>query len=587
MQRSSREWIVLFLLTCVGGAVFSAGINWGVPARDADRYLFGAREPWTGRQILELAPAPTTNPSVGADADVDPIADRDEPIVLNETDAQRAEIVRRYRLFSYQPDEMITFDALSGMHPSKFQLDPRLYQYGGLWIYPVGALLKLTLNPTSDIARYLDHPEDFGRFYVVARAYVIAWGIIGIWAAYGIARRATGSLIAATAAAGLYVCLPVVVNMSHEAKPHLPGLVLMLLAIIAAMRFVETGATRWWVFTSILCGAATGMVLSAALILVIIPLMTLLRPEAWSRRVRIAVLGAFVAVAVYCATNPYVAINFFTNRAVLRSNFSNTAAMYEFGRLGEGLLNAMMLIREGMSLGVAVGAVLALFVFAARASRAGRVHPLAWLIGVPALLVTLQFVALAAGKPGEYGRFALLPDVALALAAACAVALISARATDRIVLSALLVALAAFPSWFYLLGFVGDASKLPRRLDDAHWLSLLQQAGGKTLGIYAEPAPYSLPPVDLFEWTLVLLPRGFDIRSDATDADVIVRAVDEPRPNGEPAGPFVLESIHAPSDVFPTRISWADKPFEVWVRPALIERVQRQHQAGASQPASP
>jgi hypothetical protein len=80
--------------------------------------------------------------------------------------------------------------------------------------------------------------------------------------------------------------------------------------------------------------------------------------------------------------------------------------------------------------------------------------------------------------------------------------------------------------------------------------------------------------VDLFEWKLVLLPHGFDIRSDPTEADVIVRAVDEPRPNGEPAGPFVLESIHAPSDVFPTRISWADKPFEVWVRPALIERLR-------------
>ena len=80
--------------------------------------------------------------------------------------------------------------------------------------------------------------------------------------------------------------------------------------------------------------------------------------------------------------------------------------------------------------------------------------------------------------------------------------------------------------------------------------------------------------MDLFAWRLVLLPRGFDIRSDATDADVIVRAVDEPRPNGEPAGPFVRESVIAPSDVFPTRISWADKPFEVWVRPELIERLR-------------
>jgi hypothetical protein len=574
MPQSRREWVLLLLLTCLGGGVFSAGIKWGLPSRDTDRYLFGSRQPWTGRQILELAPAPTTSASIGADVDANPLTNRDAPIVLNETDAQRAEIVRRYRLFSHQPDEMITFEALSGMNPSKLQLDPKLYQYGGLWIYPVGALIKLTLDPRSDVAYYLDHPEAFGRFYIVARVYVVAWAIVGIWAVFWIARRATGSLIAATAAAALFICLPVVVNMSHEAKPHLPGLVLMLLAVAGAMRFVETGATRWWAIASILCGCAAGMVLSAALIVVTIPLMTFLRPEPWSRRARITLLGALVAVGVYFATNPYVAINLLTNRAVLRSNFSNTAAMYELGRAGEGLLNAMKLVREGTSLGIAVAGALALVVLAARASRARRVHPLAWLIGVPSLLVMLQFIALAAGKPGEYGRFALLPDIAFALAAACAVPLISRRAVDRIVMSALLVALVTFPTWFYLLGFIGDASKQPRRLDDAHWLGVLRQAGGKTLAVYAEPAPYSLPPVDLFEWRIVLLPRGFDIRSDPTEADVIVRAVDEPRPNGEPAGPFVLESIHAPSDVFPTRISWADKPFEVWVRPALIERLR-------------
>ena len=63
--------------------------------------------------------------------------------MLNETDSQRAEIVRRYRLYSYQPDEMITFNALRQMKPGAGQLDPKLYQYGGLWVYPVGAMLKV------------------------------------------------------------------------------------------------------------------------------------------------------------------------------------------------------------------------------------------------------------------------------------------------------------------------------------------------------------------------------------------------------------------------------------------------------------
>ena len=51
----------------------------------------------------------------------------------------RARILRRYKLYSFQPDEMNTFRALAEMHPDAMQFDPRLYQYGGLWIYPVGA----------------------------------------------------------------------------------------------------------------------------------------------------------------------------------------------------------------------------------------------------------------------------------------------------------------------------------------------------------------------------------------------------------------------------------------------------------------
>ena len=587
MRRPLLDRVILLILTCFGAAVFIPGINWGLPSRDVDRYLFGTHEPWTGRQILELAPV-TSDETLGADVDVNPLTQRDQPVELNETDAQRAEIVRRYRLFSYQPDEMITFDALAGMNPSKLQLDPKLYQYGGLWIYPVGALVKLALNPKSDLAYYLDHPEDFGRFYIVARLYSAAWGLVGIWAVFWIGRRATGCLIVAAAAAACYICLPVVVNMSHEAKPHLPGAVLMLLAVIAATTFIETGRTRWWVTTSILCGAATGMILSAAVIVVIVPLMTLLRREAWSRRFTITVAGFVIAGLVYFATNPYVAINFFRNRAVLRSNFANTAAMYEAGRVGEGLLNAMALIREGASVGLTVVGAICSLVLLVHAIRARRVHPIAWLVGVPALVIAIQFVLLAAGKPGEYGRFALLPDVALALAAACALPLVTRGAVDRVFMPALLVALAAFPSWFYLRGFISDASQHPRRMDDAYWLSLLQQAGGTTLAVYHEPAPWSLPPVDLFAWKLVLLPRDFDIRSDSTDADVVIRPVDDPGPNGAPAGPFVRESIVGHSDVFPTRISWADKPFEVWVRPALIERLQsRATTRPAAQPASP
>src|SRR5215213_8707855 len=131
MRPTHRDRLLLVLTLAFAAAVFTTGIRWGLPSRAADPYLSGDREPWDGKRILELTGGMESNPTVGADVDLNPLADRSKPIPLNATDQQRAEIVRRYRLFTYQPDEWNTMRSLAGMQPSQLELDPKLYQYGG------------------------------------------------------------------------------------------------------------------------------------------------------------------------------------------------------------------------------------------------------------------------------------------------------------------------------------------------------------------------------------------------------------------------------------------------------------------------
>src|SRR4051812_34226060 len=166
MPDPRRVRLLLAILMLFAAGVFLIGINWGLPSRRVDPFLFGQHPVWTGEQIVALAPE--RSDARGADVDANPIVTRDRPIVLNDTDAKRAEIVRRYRLFTYQPDEMITMMSLSKIR--QFNGDPRLYQYGGLWIYPVGALVRgamllgLIERPPIDtppLVFYLDHPEAF------------------------------------------------------------------------------------------------------------------------------------------------------------------------------------------------------------------------------------------------------------------------------------------------------------------------------------------------------------------------------------------------------------------------------------------
>src|SRR5262249_33994456 len=162
----------------------------------------------------------------------------------------------------------------------------------------------------------------------------------GVWPVFWIARRMTGGVFVPAAAGFAYIFLPVVVNCAHEAKPHLQGAVLMLFTIVAATRYVETGRGKFALLAGILCGAAFGTVLSALLGFIILPVMTFLRDRRWPDRVRVTLLTTLLGVATYFVTNPFVLINLFRDRALLRSNLTNSTDMYHVGGFASGIPNA-------------------------------------------------------------------------------------------------------------------------------------------------------------------------------------------------------------------------------------------------------
>lgn len=374
-----------------------------------------------------------------------------------------------------------------------------------------------------------------------------------------------------------YAVLPVVVNMAHEAKPHLPGGVLMLLAVAAAMRYLETGLRRWWFAMACACGAALGMVLSAWPTFVVIPLAVILRERAWRRCVGMALAGVVVGGAVYLATNPYIPINLLVNRAVLRSNFGNSLAMYELTRFGDGTVNALRLILEAAAIAPMVLGLAGLGGFAWAAARRVRRRD-GWvestevvlqrrgglLLAVLAGVVFLQFCALGAGKPPEYARFGLFPAVALTIGGFVALGRWVPSPAVRAVTATFVVALTAVTGLSYVAGFVRDCQPPTTRLLTAAKLEELREQGGRTMGVLADPAPYVLPPVNLFDWRIVLMPRRPDAAA-LSSVDVLVR------PWG--TGPFAAEGFEADDPVFERRwglyrtpISWADKPFQIIVQ---------------------
>jgi hypothetical protein len=396
---------------------------------------------------------------------------------------------------------------------------------------------------------------------------------------FAVVRRVVGAsggrgLLYPAAAAACFIAMPVVVNMAHEAKPHLPGAVLVLLAVLAAARFVETGGRRWWLAAGGLCGAAFGMVLSMMPVFAVLPVMTLLRPMRWGQRVRVTLLAVLVGGGVYAATNPFVWINQFSarGREVFQSNMRNSTGMYRVGRPVEGAVNVARLTADGMSpllaVGGAVGAV-ALGVWAVRRRKddspeAVRRRAVGVLVAVPAVLVGVQSALIGAGKPGEFGRFLLVPDLFLAVEAVVAVATFGRGKWDRGIALTVLIPTVAVAGGAYLRGFVLDSREVTPRLVEAERLRQLQQSGRSTLAVTAEPAPYCLPPVDLFAWRIVKVPPGYGLEGSFAGerpADVFVRPLDASAADAHKPG---LSLVYEAYDDTP--ISWAAKPFEVGSR---------------------
>jgi hypothetical protein len=592
-QLRRAECIALGVIMILFAVLSIVGITWGLPTRKIDKYLFGDAIPWSGETIYGLANADEKfSPSRGADVDVDPVDKASRKLVLlTATEQDTAKIYLRYRLYTHQPDEMITMMALAGMRPGSLDLDPRLYQYGGLFIYPVGALIKLCgvvglIDVRSDVPYYLEHPGEFGKFYVVARAYSALWGLLGVWIVFAIARR-LGGFRAATLAALLFAIMPVVVCMAHEGKPHLPGAVLMLLAVLFAMRHRSrdavgtpepAGSRDWWLMC-VCCGAAFGMVLSSWPIFVLIPLVALLgrfhtgsRPKLASDQVTLTsalqrtVFGTLLTIAVYLITNPYILINTVTNREVLQSNFGNSLAMYEISRIGEGFVRVIELTIEGAALPILALGVVATVIAVIR--RNATMVPLA----VAAAVFFMQFVFIGAGKPGEYGRFGIFTNTALAIGAACLLTLPGARRIGVVKpVAALLVILwTGACGGSYLRGFKVDTS------DDNSRTKLAQRLSGMTraaqgqgedyaVAVLADPAPYGCPPMNFSSTELLLVRSPAQAQMHFRKRrGLFLQPEDKSDPN---AGITPLDRLTLAvcpwAAARSTSISWANKPFLV------------------------
>lgn len=567
MKRSLRYWHAAALYM----AALSPLATWGLPDRSRDSLLFGGSPAW-GPEEYDLSDAIRARRErlAGADVDLNPL-DRSGVVELTATHEARAEILRRYRLFTRQPDEMITLMALQRMRPQDRDFDPRLYQYGGAYIYAVAGMLGAAhvlgwVDLTAPAETYLAAPERMAAFYLAGRLLSLIGGALLLAGVARLAERC-GGRAAGWLALALTAASPVFITAALEAKPHGIAAGLLIWSAVWAVDYVERGKLIALVWSAVFSGLAFGAVLTGCLGAILVGGAWLAR--GWSAlrnsfavELRKLGLSALVFLGVYAATNPWVVLHLLRNRAALTGNLANTRDMYAVHSVMLGAWNVGNLLAESAGLSVLVG--VAGFAIVWRSRRRAVL-----VVAGPAVVMLAIAMAVGAGKPAEYARFLLLPVILMTAAAGVAVArLIAIRPwAGWMLLAGVLLTLRCVPYW---RSFAVDAAGANEsRFAAGRFLAQrLAQDPGATVGLLQEPAPFSVPPMDFVHRRVILLPPRRPESPVSPLPEWLVHTDEGPRAFADAwwRPQYALEASFPPPNVARSPIAWANKPVHVWRR---------------------
>ena len=508
--------LAALIVAFLAAAVFLPGIKWGLPSSLlADQLFPKSAVPMTGKEVLALTPGfRAGKQATAADLDRNPVTPQSTtPTQLNTTDAQRAEIILRYRLYSNQPDEMLTFRALATMLPGSLKLDPHMYHYGGLWIYPVGGLIKAldfpdVITVSHDLSLYLDNPSLFADFYIVARLYTVFWMALGAVAVFTLARLMNCSRLWAVFTAALWCATPGVICFGHEAKPHIPAVSISLWCLTAA-------AAGRWKTSAFLAGSAASMVPSAA-VATLIPITYVIfwhapwctckhsifrRDSIWRTLATIAIAGA-----TYFVFNPYV----LANSSTLLANSANVASAYSTSTPIHTVFAALWKLSEATSrLTLLAGSCAIIAILAWRKHE--QMRPLAGLLLLAfpaALAATIPAAIFTPNSPADTARFFLLASSLLAIFLMLATATLMPQWWKRTLLLLLVAVPQMMHSGAYLRGYLADTNPATstRAVAAEQINRAIREQGVTAVYVPNELAPYAAPPINLWQASILLSP---------------------------------------------------------------------------------
>lgn len=392
---------------------------------------------------------------------------------------------RSFLLRTEHPDEQKSFVVLAQMRPWSRDFKPLYLEYGGAFIYPLGAWLwfwsKLgAVSLVSDVKHYLVHPGEMGSLFLWARLYVVLFHVATVALVFRLARRLAG-VNAGFAAAALYALLPMAATQTHIVKPHAVAAFWLLAAVDAA-------SAGGFLLSGLFAGIAAGANFSLGAFMALPFLLCRSRSD-----VKRAVGGFALAVAVFCALNPYVIYS--------PKDYLWETTVYGAGGGGGASIRGLLALL-GPRFASAVGApllVLAALGLFRRGKEPGE-DVVAWSLGLGLAYLWLGLALLwhfSTGPGAARFFYALYPLMAV-LGVVWA-----ARAKIPAWLGALLLLAAFADAGRRSLVYLENMRSETTRSQAAAWVEQNVPAGS-SLGLTRYPQPATTPPIRFDRYKLVI-----------------------------------------------------------------------------------
>jgi len=301
----------------------------------------------------------------------------------------------RFKLYSVESDEVVCILALARIQPGKLQFDPGFYQYGGAFLYPLGAwylaLTKLGAIHLASLDTMLAQPQDMDRVWIAGRAFVLIAFVLSAFLLYLTLNEIAPAPVA-LAGLAIYLFCPVSIVYSQVIKPHWYALLWVNAALLIVVRaFLRNRLT---LAAELLLGAAIGLAVGSAttfslLAVLIWGALAVLMQRGGLRFVTLLRVPA-VALIAFLATNPYYVLNWRAVRLEQAAAASWFNWSFDPGALWQFLQNSLF---AGFGVALAVLLFAAIVYHLIRGPAWARLFALAVL--VPIVMIAAMTATLA------------------------------------------------------------------------------------------------------------------------------------------------------------------------------------------------